>query len=540
LPTSAITRKLRLGRTTTLEHDGAGRVTRQILSDGREILYRYDGNGNLLSLTPPGRSAHVFSYGGTSLLEDYAPPGSAGSEYTEYSYNLDGQLIRVSRPDGRQVDFEYRDCCGQVDSVTMPRGEITFDYDASTGSLALITAPDGSLAYSYDGPLLLTETWSGQVSGSVSRTYDNNFWITSLEVNTDTLYFAYDGDGLITRAGGLSIIRHPENGLVNDTVLGTITDTRIYNSFGEIETYGVSAAGSGDLLYGVHHERDQTGRITDKTETIEGVATTYAYSYDQTGRLTGVFADGALVTQYTYDENGNRMTCGDVSAVVSGDYDGQDRLIRHGDVTYSYSANGGLLTRTDNGQVTTYQYDVLGNLMAVAFPNGRRIDYLVDGRNRRIGKKVDGALIQGFLYQDQLNPVAELDGSGTVVSRFVYATRPNVPDYMVRNGTAYRIISDNLGSPRLVVNADTGEIAQRMDYDVFGLIILDTNPGFQPFAFAGGLNDPDTGLVRFGMRDYNPATGRWTAKDPILFAGGDTNLYAYVQKDQVSALRADF
>ena len=64
--------------------------------------------------------------------------------------------------------------------------------------------------------------------------------------------------------------------------------------------------------------------------------------------------------------------------------------------------------------------------------------------------------------------------------------------------------------------------------------MLDTNPGFQPFGFAGGLYDRDTGLVRFGARDYDPKTGRWTAKDPILFAGGGANLYGYVQNDPVN------
>ena len=62
----------------------------------------------------------------------------------------------------------------------------------------------------------------------------------------------------------------------------------------------------------------------------------------------------------------------------------------------------------------------------------------------------------------------------------------------------------------------------------------DTNLGFQPFGFAGGLYDPDTGLVRFGSRDYDPSIGRWTAKDPILFAGGQTNLYVYVGNDPVN------
>jgi len=111
-----------------------------------------------------------------------------------------------------------------------------------------------------------------------------------------------------------------------------------------------------------------------------------------------------------------------------------------------------------------------------------------------------------------------------------------VPDYMIKGGVTYRIISDHLGSPRLVVNTSTGTIVQRMDYDDWGKVILDTNPGFQPFGFAGGLYDRDTNLVRFGARDYDPETGRWTAKDPIKFAGGDSNLYGYVLGDPVNYL----
>lgn len=61
-----------------------------------------------------------------------------------------------------------------------------------------------------------------------------------------------------------------------------------------------------------------------------------------------------------------------------------------------------------------------------------------------------------------------------------------------------------------------------------------TNPGFQPFGFAGGIYDPDTGLVRFGARDYDAFVGRWTAKDPIRFDGGDSNLYVYVGNDPVN------
>jgi hypothetical protein len=89
----------------------------------------------------------------------------------------------------------------------------------------------------------------------------------------------------------------------------------------------------------------------------------------------------------------------------------------------------------------------------VDLPDGRVITYVIDGQNRRIGKKINGALVRAWLYQDQLEPVAEIDGAGNVVARFVYGSRPNVPDYAVTASGTLRIFSDHLGSPRLVVNA---------------------------------------------------------------------------------------
>jgi RHS repeat-associated protein len=105
---------------------------------------------------------------------------------------------------------------------------------------------------------------------------------------------------------------------------------------------------------------------------------------------------------------------------------------------------------------------------------------------------------------------------------------------MTRGGATYRIISDHLGSPRLIVDVADGTIVQQIEYDEFGKVLSDTNPGFQPFGFAGGLYDRDTGLVRFGARDYDAETGRWSSKDPVQFAGGDTNLYGYGLQDPIN------
>jgi RHS repeat-associated protein len=134
--------------------------------------------------------------------------------------------------------------------------------------------------------------------------------------------------------------------------------------------------------------------------------------------------------------------------------------------------------------------------------------------------------------------MAELDENGYVLKRFVYGTKVNVPEWMhtydpvthEQSGT-YRLITDQLGSLRLVVNVADGSIAQRMQHDEWGNVLDDSSPGLVPFGFAGGLYDPATGLTRFGARDYDSETGRWTAKDPIMFASGDINVLEYVGSD---------
>jgi len=56
---------------------------------------------------------------------------------------------------------------------------------------------------------------------------------------------------------------------------------------------------------------------------------------------------------------------------------------------------------------------------------------------------------------------------------------------------------------RLVVNTSDGTVAQRTDYDEFGVVLVDTSPGFQPFGFAGGLGC--LGLAIVGSSDWGSA-----------------------------------
>jgi RHS repeat-associated protein len=88
------------------------------------------------------------------------------------------------------------------------------------------------------------------------------------------------------------------------------------------------------------------------------------------------------------------------------------------------------------------------------------------------------------------------------------------------------------------VNTVTGAVAQRIEYDEFGVVLSDSNPGFQSLGFAGGQYDSDTGFVKFGAREYSPELGRWVSRDPSLFRGG-FNLYGYADGDPVNKIDVD-
>ncbi|MEK6772790.1 MAG: PKD domain-containing protein [Bdellovibrionota bacterium] len=521
---------------TEFIYDGAGRVSAQKFPDGRIIGFNYDANGNRISLTPPGRPVHQFTFDLVDMLNNYQAPDIGIPRTTTYAYNLDKQLTLITRPDSKTAVMNYDAINGRLMSIVTATGNYNYSYAPITGVLASLSSPDGVVSsMSYDGSLVKSVAMSGTASGSVQYTYNNDFLITKTQVNSaNDIGFTYTNDNLLKTAGALTLNYDPVNPLIVGSSLGVATDSLGYSSFGELTSYAAKISGSD--IYSINLVRDDLGRIITRTENIQGVASNSSYGYDSSGRLTNVNKDGEL-SSYSFDSNSNRIGNSVRGVAISSTYDNQDRLLTYGTKSFVYNANGDLVSFSDaaTGRTSTFNYDVMGNLKSYSRV-GRNIEYIIDGLDRRVGKKINGVVRQRFVYQNKLQVIAELDGAGNLVSRFVYASKSNVPDFMIKGATTYRIFSDNLGSPRLVVDISSGEVVQRIDYDEFGLILNDTNSGFIPFGFAGGLSDMDTGLVRFGARDYHPEIGRWVTKDPIGFSGGDTNLFGYVMGDPVNLI----
>ena len=531
------------GRTTTVTaptglerkylYDGRDRVALTLTPRGDTTRLTYDSARGITSVTPPSRPAHRFTYTATDQLETYEPPDIGdGKPPMRFSYDLDGRLRRLSRSNGDSVVFVY-DSVGRTAAIVTPDGPSSFSYDATTGQLHDVIASSGSaLTFGYDGALNTRLTWGGATVGSVSKVFDNDMRPTSQSVNdAQTVTYGYDVDGLVTSVGEMTLTRDPDNGRVSSTTIGGLVMSYLYDAFGVPSR--ISAVHAGDSVFNHTYTRDSLGRVATLSETVVGTTTAVVFAYDSAGRLAWVTRNGVPDASYEYDPNGNRVRVTTAAGVVFSSFDARDRLLTNGNATYTHTADGELAQKVVGTDTTTFRYSARGELVEVDLPSADVIQFVYDGAGRRVGKKVNGVLVQAWLFDAEGPPVAELNGLGQVVGRFVYAGR-QFPDYVVRDGRPYRVITDYLGSVRLVVDVQSGQIVQRIDYDAYGRITLNSNPGFQPFGFAGGLFDEHTGLVRLGLRDYDAEAGRWTTRDPVLFAGGGSNLYEYAVGDPVN------
>jgi len=518
--------------TTFYNYDERDRLSEVTYPDGYTTLFAYDANGNMSRLTTPTPSDHDFGYNGVNKRTRYTSPlGSA----THYSYDKQRRVTQITRPSGKSVRNTYT--YGQLTSVATPEGTTSYSYDCGNKP-ASVSRGDERIAYAYDGDLLTGMTQEGVLDQRIGYTYDNDFRVASSTYAGKRENYAYDLDGLLVQSGDFALVRDVNSSLVTEIADADHRVKMGYNAYGEIKSLQSDA-------YGFQLRYDE-GRIAHKTETITKTVpnkkgkgakkirerSSYSYTYDDRDRLTGVYRDKALVEQYTYDANGNRASATVNGQTTTASYTLDDQLEVYGDNTYYYDEDGYLSEKTTPEGTTTYSYGTLGQLLSVDTPT-MSIEYLHNANNHRVAKKVNGVITEKYLWADLTTLLAVYDGNDNLVQRFEYAGS-RMPVAMTYNAQKYYLHYDQVGSLRAV--SDTSHnLVKEVAYDTFGNILVDSDPAFKvPFGFAGGLYDPDTGLTRFGYRDYDAYTGKWTAKDPIGFAGGDTNIYGYVLGDPVN------
>jgi len=510
------------GSPTTFAYDVAGRPQQLTFGDGTSEFLLVDPANRVIGVQPPGQGQNVLTYSRRGLLTAELPAnGGAGLGFT---YDDDGLISAI---DGATLQ---RDGAGRLVGVKDGNVALSAAFQGGSTVPSMLLGPGGvQLDRGLDGSLVTSEAWKGPVLGTVGINRDDQGRPISVSIDGVSSPITYDAAGRLTKSGDLVLAYSPSTGQLTTESMAALSTRLAYDGEGAAASIAVSAGGSPAAAW--MFTRDADGRVTLANETLGGVKQTLVYTYDKRGRLVGE-ANGGVSTTYAYDASGNLLAITAAATRTILTYNSVDQLLTQGTESFNYGPGGALLSRQGPEGKTLYSYDSRGVLTSVALPDGHRVDYLTDAIGRRIGKNVDGSRVVGYLWAgDEL--VAELDASGALVARFAYDAAGR-PAEMQRGGNNYALLTDPNGSVRLVVDSATGAIAERIDYDAFGNVLADSQPGFQPFGFAGGLSDVDTGLVRIGQRDYDPRTRRWTAPDPVRFAAGSTNVYTYVDDDPIN------
>lgn len=555
-------------------YDPIGRLTRSVDENGAVIVYEYDFVGRSIAMTRYGSDSERLAgrylrrvsteydldsrvvattttvpgvparttrniYTGAYLTEVRVPEAPASGIANYGGYVLTYQL------DANQEGY------GLVSRTDSPSETLSFTYGlqgitATTRQIHAM-APGGLLNYSITSRVVEQDLLGRALRSEVSVSFGKagpNF--------TRAFQMVYDQRGLLTS-------------LVDET-FGRTLETYAYNDAGALRTKG-NVLGASSLYYS-----DKVGRVREqyvatsahgwaqqvdymgnglpqavrrwdwgagKSAVSVGPSINTAIGYDYAARSTWVYSDWTLPdlshTSYganqTYQQNrinqvyeGTPYTAAQTLQYVYGSTD-PSRLTGIGLAgvadsqltSLGYDAFGARSTKNGSTEVTdplerlvqtsaaTYIYGIDGSRTHVAARKGGRVQAKVGAVHCEL--QVDG-------------------GATTVDGCFLYVGSLRLylgSTYVLSSPDVYSVHTDNQGSPALTIFPDGS--FHRLEFSPYGKLLYDTdNPTapdarYLPFndGFQFGWTDyTGSGLTRFGARDYDPETRRWTSVDPIF------------------------
>lgn len=483
------------------------------------------------------------------------------------SYNamnlLETQVEGVGTNEEKRTTFSYNEL-GEKEKIIKPNGDqILHAYD-SQGRLISYKANDQSFNYSYEYNKkgVMTKAINEITQLTTERTYDQNNLMSKEKLeNGLTIDYSYDRVGrpvklILPDSSGIAYeykgpylskairLNHssiPQYShqysqrdlsghlIVEQLVADAGHQTHRYDLIGRIKSTISPQWQETDLVYqGLHRLLER--KIKDNSKEIA-----CTYDYDKLDQL--IDEKGVSTHQYQYDSLNNMRQIDQVDAQVNT----HNQLLKIGSQTYSYDSNGNRKTKETSHGIINYKYDALDRLISVT-QDKEEVSFSYDAFNRRMTKTGNESTVK-YLYADQNeiasfidNKMSEFRLLGTGKSGDIgAAVAIELKDQL------YVPLHDHSGHVTCLLDKN-GQVVENYTYSAFGQEQITDQKGnkitksINPWRFSSKRIDPETNLIYFGRRYYDPEVGRWITADPIGQEGGP-NLYAYVLNNPL--MRAD-
>lgn len=481
-----------LSRDSTKTYDKADRIVRTVNPLSGSTTCSYDANGRLAALADERAKQTKFTYDVNGSLVTSTDPLNAVTQFVRDEL---GRIKKVITPQSGEILFNFDDDGRLTGKLFGSNTVATFQYD-SAGNVLSVVDPLGTTAYAYSARNDLTGiTWQDGTAATFARDeagnladihypgglsasyqYDSRNRVQQVTWGNATVTFDYDP------AGNLVKVTRP-NGTVSEFSYDAANRLAVVN-----HKKGASSFAR------IQYARDAVGNILSETSTPTAPPTV------STANSPGVFNDTNQVNTfagdtYTYDLNGNLANMAG-SRQMSATYDPENRLLTQAlagsNSTYAYDGMGARASKTQGAATTRYHYDRRGRLLF------------------------------------------ETDSTGNRIASYCYAGSLLVA-MQTADGSLYYYHFDKTGNTVALTDA-AGNVANTYQYEPFGKVLARTGTVRNPFTFVGafGVMDEENGIFYMKNRYYDSLTGKFLQKDPIGFAGGQTNLYAYVGNNPVT------
>lgn len=548
--------------TYSYDYDDKGNLTSATDKLGNKYTYAYNSDGTLKTVTDARNNVTTYTYDSLGQQTKIAPP--APLKPLTFTYDGLSRMTTVTDGNLKKSTFTY-DLLDRVTKITYADGSsIAYAYDANGNLTSRQDSGSGKINFTYDALNRVVKETPPSLGGLLTYTYDAVGNLTTVSDDGGKVAYEYDAVNMVTS------VTDPKG---NKTTFGYDEDQ---NNLRTKTTYpnGVEMV----MQY------DDSSRLTEikatKTASNETL-NRFAYSYTSP---TG--ADTALRQSVT-DENGDKTTYS---------YDGVNRLTEAKTKSssgqeidsreYSYDATSNLTRKKENGTTTSFAYNAANQLCwslagessaaCTAPPTGattfaydgagnltktsKGLALLYNAKNQTTSMKPPGGVAETMKYAnaDQtrriekgkmrfgyslLGLTAETNG-GSGVANTTYFTRDNrgtlISQRSPGDKTHYYLF-DGLGSVVGLTDAAGNEVAT-YDYEPWGDQTTPEPTVSNPWRFASGYKDANTGFTKFGTRYYDPLTARWTQQDPVrgkIKQPITLNLYQYAGCNPANATDPD-
>ncbi|KRF04875.1 hypothetical protein ASG89_21520 [Paenibacillus sp. Soil766] len=532
-------------------YNEAGFLTMIKQPSGKTYYKDYDKNGNPAQTTLPDGTIYTQQYNNLNQLSTFKPEGV--QPWLTLTHDAAGFVDQAILASGRALQYGFESGGSKrIQSMNDPDLNRSFTYGDSTDRVTQMVSeqagdPDlrQSVGYTYGGGEVLQMVLQGAANATFDYSFDTGANVTNITnirtTVTGEVYgqprtviqntqLGWDRDEQMTKFGPFQFTHEP-SGLVSSITDGSFQILNSYDDLGKLEQRNY--LWEGQIRSSTEFTYDSRGLMSDETETFtEGAASQTHYSYDADGQLLASLrtgTDGTYNEVYTYDVTKNRVSkqVNDAAPEMSS-YNSRGQLLTVDSVGYVFDADGFLTNRGGD----TYRYGIRGELLE-ATVTGNTYQYAYDAIGRRTARE-GGGNTEKYLYghPEFIHMLTGSIDKNGILTNYFY-NEEGLLIGLERDSQRYYVITDNVGTPKEVLNM-AGVSVKKLRYSSFGVLLSDSNPGFElMIGFAGGLEDRAVGLVRFGARDYDPFSARWTARDPILLDSGETNVYAYVGNNPI-------